>query len=119
MKPHRLFYLVALCFLFGCNNKTPTTTATSTTNTPGSNPLNAPNDYLGGLANGRNKAIATTDIASVNQAIQIFKTEHDRYPKDLNELVQEKLLVKIPDAPYGMKLDYDADSGTIKVVNAE
>lgn len=117
MKPHRLFYLVALCLLFGCNDKSPTTTAT--TNAPGNNPLNAPNDYLGGLANGRNKAIATTDLASVNQAIQMFNQDHGRYPKDLNELVQEKLLVKIPDAPYGMKLDYDPDSGTVKVVNAQ
>ncbi|HZV34924.1 MAG TPA: hypothetical protein VFB72_10160 [Verrucomicrobiae bacterium] len=117
MKPHRLLCLLALCFLFGCNDKTPKTAAT--TNAPGSNPLNAPNDYLGGLANGRNKAIATTDIASLNQAIQMFNTEHDRYPKDLNELVQEKLIVRIPDAPYGMKLDYDSTSGTVSVVNAE
>lgn len=117
MKPHRLLYLLALCLFLGCTDKNPTTAAT--TNAPSSNPLNAPNDYLGGLANGRNKAIATTDIASLNEAIQMFNTEHGRYPKDLDELVREKLIVRIPDAPYGMKLDYDSTSGTVKVVNAE
>jgi hypothetical protein len=110
-------YSVVMMFflLAGCGDKTPKTV--STTNAPGSNPLNAPADYVGGLANGRNKAIATTDIASLTQAIQMYNSDHGRYPKDLNELVQEKLIVKIPDAPYGMKLDYDPNTGTVKVVN--
>jgi hypothetical protein len=47
----------------------------------------------------------------------MFNVDHGRYPKDLSELVQEKLISKIPDAPYGMKLDYDPATGTVKVVN--
>jgi hypothetical protein len=109
------FLLLSLFLLAGCGDKSPKTTAT--TNAPGSSPLNAPADYIGGLANGRNAAIKTVDIASLNQAIQLFNNDQGRYPKDLNELVQSKVISKIPDAPYGMKLDYDPNTGTVKVVN--
>ncbi len=50
-------------------------------------------------------------FASLNQAIQMFQVDKGRFPKDLNELVSEKLINSVPDAPYGMKLDYDATTG--------
>ena len=46
----------------------------------------------------------------------MFNVEHGRNPKDLNELVEEKLIPRIPDVPRGMKLDYDAAAGKVKVV---
>ena len=55
-------------------------------------------------------------MTSVNQAIQLFNVERGRYPKHLNELVQEKFIAKIPAAPYGMKIVYDANSGKASVV---
>ena len=61
-------------------------------------------------------AVKTVDVTSVNQAIQLFNVERGRYPKDLNELVQEKFIAKIPAAPYGMKIMYDANSGKASVV---
>jgi hypothetical protein len=45
----------------------------------------------------------------------LFNTQEGRLPKDLNELVPN-YVGKIPDAPYGSKIVYDADSGTVKVV---
>jgi hypothetical protein len=42
--------------------------------------------------------------------------DQGRYPKDLNELVSEKFIPRIPDAPAGMKIVYDANAGTVKVV---
>ena len=42
--------------------------------------------------------------------------ENGRNPKDLNELVEKKTIPKLPDAPRGMKLDYDATAGKVKVV---
>ncbi len=72
-------------------------------------------DYLGALGKGQQQAVKTIDTASVDRAIQMFAVEKGRNPKDLNELVQEKFIPKIPDPPYGMKLVYDANAGTVKV----
>jgi len=46
----------------------------------------------------------------------LFNVENGRNPKDLSELVEKKFVPKIPDAPRGMKLDYDAAAGKVKVV---
>ena len=82
----------------------------------GSSPLSAPADYVGALGKAQQTAVKTVDTTSLNQAIQLFNVEHGRNPKDLNELVQNKFIPKIPDAPAGMKLDYDAAAGKVKVV---
>ncbi len=44
----------------------------------------------------------------------MFYVQEGRYPKDLQELVPG-YIPKIPDAPYGYKMTYDAASGTVKV----
>jgi len=80
-------------------------------------PQNAPAGYLGALNKGQQTAIKTIDTTSVDKAIQMFAVENGRNPKSLNELVEQKYLPKIPDAPYGTKLVYDAGSGTVKVVS--
>jgi hypothetical protein len=82
----------------------------------GSSPLNAPADYLGALNKAHQTAIKTVDTASLNEAIQMFNTENGRNPKDLDELVEGKFITKIPAAPYGMKIEYDATTGKVKVV---
>lgn len=82
----------------------------------GSSPLSAPADYVGALGKAQQAAVKTVDTTSLNQAIQLFNVEHGRNPKDLNELVEEKFIPKIPAAPYGMKLEYDAAAGKVKVV---
>jgi hypothetical protein len=46
----------------------------------------------------------------------MFSVENGRNPKDLNELVEKKFIPKVPDAPRGMKLEYDATAGTVKAV---
>ena len=56
------------------------------------------------------------DTTSLNQAIQMFNVDKGRYPKDLNELVAEKYVPKLPAAPIGTKLEYDATAGKVKVV---
>jgi hypothetical protein len=82
----------------------------------GGNPLNAPADYVGALGKAQQSAVKTVDTTSLNQAIQLFNVENGRNPKDLSELVEKKFIPKIPDAPRGMKLDYDAAAGKVKVV---
>lgn len=102
----------------GCGDNSAKPSASAATNTapPGGSPLNAPADYLRGLASGKQSAVKTVDTTSFDKAIQLFNVDRGRNPKDLNELVQQKYIPAIPEAPYGMKLQYDAEAGTVKVV---
>ncbi len=115
IKPCLLAILAA--GLVGCG-KDATSEPASTTNRPtaGSNPLNAPTDYLGAVAKAQKGAVKTVDTASLNQAIQLFYAQEDRYPKDLQELVTEKYLPALPTPPAGMKFHYDPKAGSIKIV---
>jgi hypothetical protein len=90
--------------------------ATMFTNSSSGSPITAPVDYLGALGRGKETAVKTVDVARLTQAIQIFNVQEGRYPKDLNELVEKKYINQVPDAPYGLKLDYDPASGQVKVV---
>ncbi len=78
--------------------------------------MSAPADYLGALGKGQQSALKTVDTSRINQAVQFYNADHGRNPADLDELVKEKYLPQIPPAPYGTKLVYDAQSGTVKVV---
>ena len=116
MKAPHILCLVS-CLLFGaCSQKSDTPAASTNTASSGTSPSDAAAGYLGALARGQQKAVATVDTTSVDKAIQMFAVENGRNPKDLDELVQQKYLPKIPDAPYGYKLVYDAGSGTVKLV---
>jgi hypothetical protein len=104
--------------LVGCggdSSKPSTATATNAASS-GPTPLSAPADYVGALGKAQQTAQKTADLATVNQAIQMFNVEKGRFPKDLNELVAEKYLPSVPPAPYGMKLVYDSASGKVSVV---
>jgi hypothetical protein len=46
----------------------------------------------------------------------MFNVQEGRYPKDLNELVEKKYMRVLPEPPYGMKIVYDPNTGTVKVV---
>jgi len=108
--------LVVAAFLAGCSDKSdPSSTSASATNSPGSNPLNAPSDYLGAIVDAKQRAVKTIDTVSLDTAVQSFSVEHGRYPKDLDELVQTKVISKLPEPPYGMKFVYDANTGVVKV----
>ena len=101
---------ILILLLVGCGEK-----SSSPSNSSG-NPLNAPGDYLNAAGKGQQHAIKTVDTAALNQAIQMFQVDKGRFPKDLDELVKEKFIPKIPEAPAGMKITYDATAGTVKVV---
>jgi hypothetical protein len=107
--------LAAALVLAGCGNKQG---GSSQTNSASSgNPLNAPADYAGALANSQNLAVKVVDTASLTQAVQAFNATEGRYPKDLNELVTNKLIGEIPPVPQGKKLDYNPTTGEVKVVD--
>src|SRR5882672_10446781 len=87
----------------GCGKKEEASSSKAT-NPPvaGGNPLTAPVDYLGAVAKAKKVSEKTIDTAYLTQTIQLFQASEGRLPKDLNELVTEKYLPRLPDAPYGM-----------------
>jgi hypothetical protein len=121
MKASFLISVATGLLLAGCGNNNssshPQAASTSkTTNTTDSaNPAPSSADYLGTLMRADKYAVKTIDVSYLNQAIQLFNTQEGRLPKDLNELVPN-YVGKIPDAPYGSKIVYDASSGTVTVV---
>lgn len=113
--------------LTGCGAKKQEAVAAPPTNNPAAfnaaisnnssgNPLSAPADYLGTLAKGKQTSEKTIELASLNNTIQQFYAAEGRFPKDLNELVTEKYLPRIPAAPYGLKYEYNAGEGKLKIV---
>jgi hypothetical protein len=114
MKTQLCFSFLATLLLAGCGDKSSDTA--SGTNATSSSVASAPADYLRAAVKGEQDAQKTVDTASLDKAISMFNIDKGRYPKDLNELVQEKYIPKIPPTPYGTKLSYDANTGRIAVV---
>jgi len=104
--------IVAAGLLAGCGGK-------SDSGKQGTNSVNVATNGFGGyvksLGEAQKTADKTIDVTSINKAIQLFNVQEGRYPKDLQELVPT-YIAKIPDAPYGSKIVYDQNSGTVKVV---
>jgi len=120
MKRFVLLALAAALLLSGCGKKEAAKTNTAATNSTASgNPITAPVDYLGAVGQAKKFSEKTIDTVSLKQAIDLFYTEEERFPKDLNELVTKRYLPSLPKPPYGMKFQYDAQTGQIKVVKAQ
>jgi len=79
------------------------------------NPLTAPVDYLGAVNKGGKFANKTLELSQVTKALQEFKILEGRFPKDLAELVDAGMLAKEPEAPYGMEVTYDAQTGQVDI----
>jgi len=103
MKATPALFLCALALCAGCGDQK-------------SNPVTAPVDYVGSAVKQQQSAIKSVDTTALNQAVQLFNVQEGRLPKDLNELVEKKYIGKLPQAPVGMKLNYDAASGQVSVV---
>ena len=117
MKMFCLLPLLGVLAVSGCGKKDAKTTSSTTNDSYSSgNPVTAPVDYLGAIAKAKKTAEKTVDTVSLNQAVQQFSVAEGRYPKDLKELVTEKYLPRLPEAPYGMQITYDPKSGDVKVV---
>jgi hypothetical protein len=82
------------------------------------NPATAPLDYLSAQGKAKQAAIRVVSLAEVTQAIQKFQAMEDRNPKDINELVQQRYLHALPEAPRGARLAYDPVTGNAAWVRA-
>jgi len=112
MRPQLLSGLAAVLLLAGCSGDSGKSSSSTNATASGE----APGGYLGALTRAQQTAVKTVDTVSINDAIQRFNVDKERYPKDLNELVQEKYIPQIPATPYGTKLEYDPAAGKVTVV---
>ena len=107
--------LVTICtaaLLAGCGGKTGSTPQSTNTVSTATNGFGG---YVKSLGEAQKSANKTIDVSYINQALQLFNVQEGRYPKNLQELVPN-YVAKIPDAPLGSKIVYDATAGTVKVV---
>lgn len=119
MKASLLVLVATAAMLTGCGEKNSGKAAPSTNSTAGSTNrigfATAPVDYLGAVVQADKSMTKTIDVSYLNEAIQQFNVQEGRYPKNLQELVPN-YVAKIPNPPYGSKIEYDANKGTVKVV---
>jgi len=111
MKTHIGFPTLALSLvLLGCGDS-----KDSSGTTPPA-PSAAEGTYLGSMAKAQKSAVKAVDLVSLNSAIQAFQVQEGRNPKDLDELIEKKIMSKLPPPPAGMKFEYDAKEGSVKIV---
>jgi tetratricopeptide (TPR) repeat protein len=60
------------------------------------------------------EAIVERDLYLFEEAISRFQAQHSRRPAHLEELVQEGLLQKLPQEPFGGRYQYDAATGEVR-----
>ena len=111
-----LIVVAGLCVACKKNEDSTSSAASNPPPAASGNPVTAPVDYLGGVANAKRNADIKLETASINKAVQLFYAQEGRYPKDLNELVRPEYLPRLPTPPPGMKLDYNPATGAVKVV---
>ncbi|PWU17964.1 MAG: hypothetical protein C5B50_10210 [Verrucomicrobia bacterium] len=106
--------------LTGCTkeaDKSASSPTSTNASAAGPSALTAPVDYIRTVVETKQSAEKTVDTVSLNKAIQLFSIDKGRYPTNLDELVTAKVIPAVPTPPYGTKLQYDAASGSVSVVN--
>jgi len=114
----KLVYAVfasGLMVFTGCQKKTASKPIDIDNNSSG-NPITAPVDYLGAVNKARKSAMKNIDISYLKNAIQLFNGQEDRYPRDIQELVQKHYIQELPALPNGQQIVYNPANGEIKVV---
>jgi len=111
MKLQFLALAAIAALMAGCGDSSQPGTPANTV----SNAVTAPVGYLGAVVEAKKHSEKVVDVAYLNQAVQLFQAGEGRLPKDLQELVPN-YIGKVPEAPLGSKIVYDAATGTVKVV---
>ena len=116
----RVFVLISVITglsLAGCSrsSNSPQPSATNSTATTNDSILAAPVHYIGAVGSAQKYAVKQIDLSYLHEAIEQFNAAEGHYPKDLKELVPN-YIGEVPKVPYGSRIDYDPNTGTVKVV---
>jgi hypothetical protein len=113
----RLLFLISSVLLLaiaGCKRSEEPAPA-SATNASSGNPITAPVDYLGAVAQAKKVSEKTLNPAALNNAVQQFNAIEERYPRDIQELVDKGYLAALPSVPPGMKIEYNPQNGQVRI----
>jgi hypothetical protein len=106
--------VACLCFLTGCSEQKDSSKSSPASSS--GNPITAPADYVGAVGKAHKSAQSTLSAVGLDQAIKAFIAEEGRTPQTLQELVTNGNISELPKPPYGMKFDYNPQTGTVKVI---
>jgi hypothetical protein len=110
----------AMSLIAACNKPASNQTNNAApASTNGGSLVTAPVDYLGTVGKAEQSAVKSVDLSVLSEAIRRFQVEVGRYPRDLDELVSEKYIPRIPPVPHGSKLVYDPATGEVKLASAQ
>jgi len=120
MKTELLLGAFFVFALIGCKKAEEPAPAQATNRAASSgNPLTAPVDYLGAVAQAKKVSEKTINLAALNNAIQQFYAIEERFPASLNELVEKRYFPSLPTAPVGMKIAYNPKTGEVRMVQGQ
>lgn len=113
--PAILILLAIGCGEPGSNPDSEKETASET----GQNPLTAPVDYLGAVANAKKSSEGVLALTTLSKAIQMYQAEEGKLPMNLDELIESGYLTRMPKVPYNTKISYNKETGVLDIVAAE
>ena len=106
-----LWILIGVVALAGCDSR-PTNQKTATSNTV----VLAPLDYLAAQGRAKQHATKVISTAQLESAIQQFQAMEDRLPASFEELVKQRYLAALPEAPRGRRFTYDPQTGRVALI---
>ncbi len=116
---HSLPCLFASALLFaGCDRKGDEAKDQANPPKAAGNPLTAPVDYLGAVGAAQKRSVKVADLVPVQQAVQAFQAGEDRLPANLQEIIAEGYLPRLPDLPKGARFEYNPRSGQVRIVDS-
>ena len=113
-------WLLSACILLGCGGADQDPKGSlndaDAVGHNGYQPLTAPVDYIGSVHQASVGATQTIDRVQLQKAIEQFRLLEGKPPKNLKQLAEAGFLAKVPVAPKGMRIDYQAQSGRVEIV---
>lgn len=120
MTLNRVILVTAISlFLSACGEGENSENGSGDTNQTSGNPITAPVDYLGAVANAKKSTEGKLAIAQLEQAVNYYKIENGSFPKSLDDLLSSDHLSRMPKVPYKTKLSYDPNTGKVDIIAAE
>ncbi len=98
----------------GCGQKKSAQNLLTNNNT--GNPITAPVDYLGAVNQARKTALKRIDLASLQNAINLFNGQEDRFPRTLDEVVEKHYIAALRALPPGSRYEYNPQTGEVRAV---
>ncbi len=77
---------------------------------------NLGDQYVRGILGTGNNAKGTIGVVAIQKAVQMYQVEKGKNPASLAALHSEGYLTQKPTAPQGQRFEYDAASGSVKLV---